>query len=386
MPCDAAQGRVILPGAALFEMAAAAGRLLWTSERDGDPCGLQDASISAPIILTTPSPSSRSSASARQTAVLTCAVDSRNGTVLLESPAAVTRQARHMAASLYRHPEARLAAAAGSNGGCGTSPALEPQRPRLWLPAPDSRSWKPTGVTADMCTDCQHDSGYRVHPALTDAAIHVGAAARSVGDTSFLVSVSAECYSTPATLPAGTAHAGVQLSAFGADGSVQSSHRLGVSGTGATALGSILGVVAKPPGRAPAARPVGSQTGVLSPARRSAAHAAQHAAWVPLFDDSFVAPAPAPRTLPSTTPALSAGFDEAVRHAPLRDDLPPGFDDGVDAFEHWCTLLLLDGFQRLGFFATAGDVETKQSIMRKVQLCIPCTDRPLATAILVCLY
>ena len=358
---------MILPGAALLEMAVAAGRLLWTSERDGDPCGLQDASISAPVLLPIPAmPSPSSVSSAAHTGALTCAIDCRNGAVVLEAPAMGEgfRQARHMAAALYRHLEAQRAAAAGRDSS-GDSPAPPaPPQPRLWLPAPDTGSARQTVVTADISAGCQHDSGYRVHPALTDAAIHAGAAARSADDKSFLVSVSASCYSTPATLPAEAIHVGVELSALDADGAVLSSHSLGAAG--ANALGSILGVQAKPPSRPPVARPAAVQPGVASSARHTASHAAQHAAWVPAFDDSYVAPAPAPRKLPSTMLPLGPGFNEKVRHAPLRDDLPPGFDDGVDAFERWCTRLLLDGFQRLGFFGAAGDAETKQSIMRKV--------------------
>ncbi len=370
---DDAQGRAILPGAALFEMAVAAGRLLWTSERDGDPCGLQDASILAPVLLPIPeTPSPQMVSSAAHSAVLTCAMDGRNGAVLLEAPGAGegSRQARHMAASLYRHPEARLTAAESSNSS-GNSPAPPAvQQPKLWLPAPDTLFARQTGVTADLCGDCQHDSGYRVHPALTDAAIHAGAAARSADDKSFLVSVSAACYATPATLPAESLHVGVQLSALGADGAVLSSHRLGAAD--ANALGSILGVQAKPPSRPPVARPLAVQPGVASSARSMALHAAQHAAWVPAVDASYIAPALVPRTLPNTMPSVGPGFSNRIRHAPLRDDLPPGFDDGVDAFERWCTRLLLGGFQRLGFFTAAGDTETKQSIMRKVLPCSVC--------------
>ena len=345
----------------------AAGRLLWTSERDGDPCGLQDASISAPVRLPIPAtPSLNSVSSGAHAVVLTCAVDIRGGAVLLEAPAAGEgpRQARHMAGSLYRHPEARVAAAAGSSGGedSPVPPAL--QQTRLWLPTPGSRVATQAAVSADLCADCQYDSGYRVHPALTDAAIHAGAAARSVDDKSFLVSVSAACYSTPVTLPAESVHVGVQASTVGADGAVLSSHRL--SAAGANVLGSILGVHAKPPSRTPVARPAALQQGVASSARHTASHAAHHAAWVPVYDHSYVAPEPAPRTLPSTMPLLGPGFNQMVRRAPLRDDLPPGFDAGVDAFERWCTRLLLDGLQRLGFFTAAGDTETKQSIMRKV--------------------
>ena len=359
---------MILPGAALFEMAVAAGRLLWTSERDGDPCGLQDASISAPVLLPMPeTPSPQLVSSAAHNAVLTCAIDCRTGAVLLEAPAAgeAPRQARHMAGSLYRHPEARLAAAAGRDGSSDSPGPPAVQQPRLWLPAPDSHFARQKVVTADLFAGCQHDSGYRVHPALTDAAMHAGAAARSADDKAFLVSVSAACYSTPATLPAESVHVGVQLSTLGADGAVLSSHRLGAAGT--NALGGILGVQARPPSRPPVARPAAMQAGAASTTRRTASHAAQHAAWVPQFDESYIVPAPAPRTLPDTMPLLGPGFDEKVRQAPLRDDLPPGFDAGVDAFERWCTRLLLDGFQRLGFFAAAGDAETKQSIMRKVR-------------------
>ena len=362
---------MILPGAALFELAVAAGQLLWTSERESDACGLQDAAISVPVVLSLPSlPSPSGSIAAAATPVLTCTIDNHAGAVVLEAllASAGARQSRNMAAALYRMPKPTLSAAAGSNGGSNGSShasASDTKRSRVWLPAPGSRG-KAMQVTADLCSDCQHDSGYRLHPALADAAIHAGAAARSADDTSFLVSVSTDCYAAPASLVVG--FVGVQLSDLAADGSVLSSHRLAASGAGAAVAGTILGVLAKPPRRSRVARPPpAAGAAIAAPATSwAAAHASQHAAWVPVFDETYAPLPPEPRLLPDTMPTLGPGFGERVGSAALRDDLPPGFDAAVDRFERWCTQLLLDGFQRLGFFTSAGDAETKDSIMRKV--------------------
>jgi hypothetical protein len=162
-------------------------------------------------------------------------------------------------------------------------------------------------------------------------------------------------------------HVGVQLSNLAADGSVLSGHRVAASGACTAGAGSVLGVLAKPPRRAPVARPSGAPTAVSVPAASWAAeHASQHAAWVPLFDEAYAPPPPKQRVLPDTMLPLGFDFGETARGAALRDHLPPGFDPAVGAFEHWCTLLLLDGFQRLGIFTSAGDGESKQSIMHKV--------------------
>ena len=53
---------------------------------------------------------------------------------------------------------------------------------------------------------------------------------------------------------------------------------------------------------------------------------------------------------------MAAGFLQQMACPPLRSAMPAGFQAGQEAFQAWSRLLLLDAFQRMGFFQQAGQV------------------------------
>lgn len=75
---------------------------------------------------------------------------------------------------------------------------------------------------------------------------------------------------------------------------------------------------------------------------------------------------PVQTQLPEVYPCPTESFSEMVSHQPLRDELPGGFDAAISQFERWCQVLLLDAFQRLGFFRSVGVVHSRASIEARV--------------------
>lgn len=163
----------------------------------------------------------------------------------------------------------------------------------------ERRASGPLAVASGIDALRHTDSGYGTHPAVGDAAIHAGAAARAAGDTTFLVSAAVGAYCTPQALPAGGAFTAVQLSPAAADGSVFSSHRLhSSSGTGS--MPGIAGVHAQPMARAGTAAAGAAQATAAAPAGAGIA--------IPAFDATYVDPPPQPRMLPDTMPPLQDDF------------------------------------------------------------------------------
>ncbi len=56
-----------------------------------------------------------------------------------------------------------------------------------------------------------------------------------------------------------------------------------------------------------------------------------------------------------------------VAAAPLREELPAGFDSHVARFEGWCAAALHAALARLGFFTTPGAPVTMAAIMLKAR-------------------
>jgi hypothetical protein len=252
---------------------------------------------------------------AGSSAAVTCSLDPRSGRAQLHSSApTAVRTTVHLTGQLAR--TAATSAAAPSERSSGQQPDTRiassslARRLAVLLVAirrAARQASGPLAVAAGIDTKCHTDSGYDTHPAVGDAAIHAGAAARAADDTTFLVSAAVGAYCAPQALPAGGAFTAVQLSPAAADGSVFSSHRLHSSG-GTGSMPSISDVHAQPMARAGAAADAAQV-----PAQATAGQAADLAVVVPDFDATYVDPPPKQRALPDTMSPLQDDFLAQVR-------------------------------------------------------------------------
>ncbi len=322
----------------MLEMASAAGKLLGTAADlpGGAAAAVSNAAMSSPLLLPNMAAGSNSAAAALAVA---CVIDLRSGAARLHTAAATSvRQTVHLTAHFMAAPASGSRAGTKTSVQAATADAAAPAdslaaRLALLLLAVGAIgvASRRQAVAAGIDARCHASSGYDVHPAVGDAAIHAGAAARAAGDTTFLVSTAVGAYAAPSPLPAGESFVGVQLSSVGDDGSVVSSHSIHCGDGGGKEAGSsmpgIAGVQARPLNAATAAAaPPPAPSAV--PARASAAIA------VPEFDTSFVDPPPPPRMLQDTMPPLSSEFLQQVRlhiSCPTSSTLPHVFEH----YEHF---------------------------------------------------
>ena len=290
----------------MFEMSVAAGKLLWNSEHISNQCTLQNATISAPLIISLQDSPSADPMQKQSAQTLVCSIDCSTGAVQVHPEATVhNRRALCMAGVISHLPPAQRTHAAKPTPALSSTQEA-PVTP-LWLPAPDcSINPRPTtDITACISSKCQQGSGYAVHPAVSDAAIHAGAAIRSPDDSSLMVSVSMGCYYVPKSLTGDFSHVNLQLTAPSSNGSVQSSHNL-VPGSNNASVLNMTGIEARPARSA-------------ATAQKSAPHLMQSyaaaslrdgrpnplASWVPVFDDTYLQSPPG-----SSTARLLSTMDE----------------------------------------------------------------------------
>lgn len=182
-----------------------------------------------------------------------CSIDLQTGALRITTAAVMAvRQSVHMTAQLQ---SSNLAAVEGADSAltpeaeAASLDGLLDSNPDIITEA-DGAPAAARSVTADIDARCQLRSGYAVHPAVADAAIHCAAAARSSGDTGFMVLAAVGAYLAqelalgPVSVGA-TAYAGASLTTRAVDGAVTSSHSLSGCG-GRSAASAICGVVTRP--------------------------------------------------------------------------------------------------------------------------------------------
>lgn len=164
------QGRILLPGAAMFEMSCAAAHCMHSSALHGLLLGV---SISAPCILQDTSTTSHK--------VLSCSVE--YGTGRLEVRSAIA--ASSSAAAARRRGQLHLTGWAGliAAESSGLNHGHERRELRLLndllRPAVGARAELPTavaGLVPGLAGTCGQPGGYAVHPAVLDSATHTAAA------------------------------------------------------------------------------------------------------------------------------------------------------------------------------------------------------------------
>ena len=145
------QGRALCAGAAMFEMAAAAGASLLPAS-SGPRLILVGASIAAPCQLTVPE--------------LSCLVIGKEGTLNIKSSAS------HMSGSFSQAPSAPYNAIVQQPQAAGSSQIASILRRKHALQAGEPR---PPASFGRAAMPDQETAGYNVHPALGDACIHLAA-------------------------------------------------------------------------------------------------------------------------------------------------------------------------------------------------------------------
>lgn len=255
----------------MLELASSAAKLLGGGS-DAAPIAVTGCAMASPLVMP-------ALPAAAADSTVTCSIDTRSG-ALRVTTAAVTavRQGVHMTAQLQRLAAESSEQAEDQRPSAATSASQAAPRNMLadLLSAAAAAMGAPNvpqAVIACIEARCQVSSGYDMHPAVADAAIHSGAAAREAKDVAFMVSTAVGAYSAPEltvgdTACGAVAHVAVRLSAP-ADGTVTSSHGLVGSMPGVVGGCAISGVQARPVAphqTGPAAGP----TPVAAPPRASA--------------------------------------------------------------------------------------------------------------------
>ena len=145
------QGRALCAGAAMFEMGAAAGASLLPAS-SGPRLILSEASIAAPCQLNVPE--------------LSCLISGREGTLNIKS------SATHMSGSFSQAPSAPYTAIGQGLKAAGSNQVASMLRCKHTVQADEPR---PPANFGHAATPDQETAGYRVHPALGDACIHLAA-------------------------------------------------------------------------------------------------------------------------------------------------------------------------------------------------------------------
>lgn len=222
------QGRTICPGALMFEMSCAAGRLLLSSETLSNPVALTAAAIPTPMEL-----------SLGRDCITTSRTDCTSGRAEVQS--AGSNPLRPLV-----HMTGRLATSAAVPAATSRLPVAVPRTPAAVALRPSAAAvaahagLRPALVLSALDLRHQDDSGYHVHPTATDACIHAGAALRAASDTGMMVSVALGFYGVQDPLRGPEGHVGVQLSSPAPDGTITSCHYLfGSNGAPALSMGDI---------------------------------------------------------------------------------------------------------------------------------------------------
>ena len=407
----------------MLELASSAAKLLGGSH-DATPIAVTACAMASPLLI----PALPANASAAPSdSTVTCSIDARSGYLRVTTAAATAvQQGVHMTAQLQAPAAGRPQQAEGGLPAAVPPPAA-PLRAMTDLlsavAAPVGKLRKDQVVTASIDASCQVNSGYDVHPAVADAAIHSAAAARAAGDVAFMVSTAVGAYSAPELMVCDTArgaaaNVAVALGAPDPDGTTTSGHGLAGSRAPAADGGAILGVQARlvaPQQAAPqaagapaAAPPRASAWAVL---RRpdfeldfkdseASAAAAMAAAGVERAQLTETRPLPSEELVSSfrcsnlshtfarschgifvhsiklqvlwfvescSTTACTEYYDfEVHRSLPLRNELPVGIEPAVATFDEWMPLLVLRACLVLGLFSEPGASATPQQLAQKI--------------------
>ena len=210
------QGRGVAPNSLLLEMAAAAGQLLWSTERSDNPAAVVAATFQQPLLLPL-------GTSAAADPLLTCTITPASGTVALSSQALL--------------PNSQAAPPVHMQGRLHNIAALQ-TAPQLLLPAhsipPAANRWPSNRLAAMLLAGAspgmgvssssaafaavlagQHaHTGYFVHPAVADASLQLAAALRAPGSSGvaeMLVLAAMGAYAPMVQLSAGSAGAGAAV-------------------------------------------------------------------------------------------------------------------------------------------------------------------------------
>ena len=332
----AVQGRAAAPNSVLLEVASAAGQLLWSSERTHNPVVVASAAFQQPLLL-----------APAADGLLTCSVSAATGAVAVSSRALPTSQAAplHMVAELHslatgpQEQEARSkpsaadaqaeqrgggAAAAAAQQGAAGIPWCSEGLAAVLLGTGLVASAQPAVIASILMTQRERDAGYWAHPAVTDAAVHLAAAAPAHQATgadgeSLLVSVAVGAYAPVEQLAPGDGalHAGALPGA-----GLTSSHWV-ASGQAPSRLAAVAGNQFKPirawaPMAAGAAVPAAAQLPFLPSmvvAGSSAAGGLSAAAGAPGLEavtqqlSEVVAQLLGRSEVPTDQPLMEAGLD-----------------------------------------------------------------------------
>lgn len=239
----------------MLELASSAAKLLGGGH-DVTPIAVTACAMASPLLIPA-LPANASAAPAPADSTVTCSINARSGSLRVTTAAATAvRQGVHMTAQLQTPAAGRPQQAEGGLPAAAAavpSPAA-PLRAMTDLlsavAAPVGELRKDQVVTASIDASCQVSSGYDVHPAVADAAIHSAAAARAAGDVAFMVSTAVGAYSAPELMVGDSArgaaaNVAVALGAPDPDGTTSSGHGLAGARAAAADGGAILGVQAR---------------------------------------------------------------------------------------------------------------------------------------------
>lgn len=162
-------GRPLFPGAALFEMAAAAARVLLGSATDS--VALAGASIPSPLVL----PELSAQARGATMTALSCRLDASTTAIEISS----SQRSVHLLASLAAVAKCDLSL-------CG-SDAVALAAPAAAMLCPlQPTSAGSASFTADVCDAMQHARNVALSPAVLDSCLHLGAVPPVAGTPSML--------------------------------------------------------------------------------------------------------------------------------------------------------------------------------------------------------
>ncbi len=258
------RGQAILPGAAMFETALAAGKLAldWSGNQAVAPVALVNSGIPAPLLLRVATPSA-----------LTCVIDvgPRGATAVLQSPGGSAQgpAATHLSGQLRL--AARIPMSASVHGPWGVL-----RRVFAGHQGASTGPWAAAAPIGALHAVQQKGSAFWAHPAVLDACFHVAPAATRPEDAArapMRVPTALEAFCVPTHLPAADAWADVGQVAALQDGSVVAS--FGVSAGENRRATMLAGLTVKPARVGPA--PTQRQAG--NPSDLSESHMAYAVMW-----------------------------------------------------------------------------------------------------------
>ena len=232
-------GQAILPGAAMFEMAATSATALADDSQTRKRPVMRSVAIAEPIVLP--------AADSAQVAQLI--VHSAASTFELVTAAASGSQKRKHCWGTFAEPA--VSRVDSLHGGRRRVPA--------WLPVQRGMQLDAKTVAATVIAGPHHGSGYLMHPAVLDATLHLSAAAASPSAPQRVrVPTSLSALSVPTRAPHGRLTPSATPQSSAADGAISCSFLLASTATGAVL--QLDGLVVKEMPMSVPARPAAATT------------------------------------------------------------------------------------------------------------------------------